>query len=849
MKKMRIYFKILNIVFLLCFCNILYSSQGDTKPLNTKSVNTKSVNTKPVNTKPADTKPVTTQEDATSTHMALPNAHPDASHTSAIIHPGQERPIVENTVSHSGQIVTIDSWSAVYTEFKPALHLKLKNIKLFLDQILPQISKLVHETKITQEKYERLKILEKTRDLGENIIVLNIQKNTRNNYLEYNLNFKRSLALLKAIQNELKSLNNCQAILKEISIKLQSKSKELIINEIGNYLEQIESLNKALNKSKVQLSAAITPAKKLNSSLLSFVKKQEQKRGKSVIKNFYSKFSAGSLNWVSAIPKSFISLFSALPYTLSIIFPSTLKQWVTVIVLFLASAILLAIFYFFIFRKNHIFLPFFYLLSLFVLTVISWLIGITLFSPKVIPFFFQIGVISLLYCLILLSELIAKKPGVLNKLRPIDFFPILMLQFIVGTGCFLFEIPQLLTFILWLSVLFISLIYIIVQITTKPFSLKIITFLGIIIIIVIMLIVCTLIGYLIFSMFLGMFIITMTIVLNLWVAVTNYIKYILYKRNLKHPHVIFIFLYGIGIPLFWTILLALLMFWVISVRLGFNFAYVIESFDNAGVFIMGKKVLLIDLSILIFLFFVFKNVLFGINIFVGLQTECKEDADSITTFAHLHFLNLVGWIIFILIVLGIFNIYLRYLTYIVGGLSLGIGFGFRQVVENIIGGITLWIDKSISIGDIIEFDKEFGIVVHIGLRCTRVKTMEQSYVSWPNNLLLSKKLTNWTKNHKMRFSKITVGIDYSVDLKKATRIMTESIKSNKYVKETPPPFIIFREFGNNSRIFDIYFCHHVNNELDSSAHESQIRFSLDEKFNEAGIEIPRQQVDINIKKK
>ena len=827
MKKMRIYFKIFSIVFLFCFCNILYSNQDNKKPVNTK--------------------PITTQPDATSTHIALPvsnTAHSGASPVSAQ-QEKKNRPIVLRAAS-TYQSTAIASWSVIYHEFQPALHLKLEEIKVLLKNVHSYISNLENETKITQEKFEKLKLLEKTKYLGENVRTLDVQKTTHSIYLKYNQMLIGEVLRLEGIQNDLKALNNCQTILKEISMKLQSE--KLIINEIGNYLEQIKSLNKPLNKSEVQLSAAIAPAKVLNSSLFSFVKNQEQKLGKSVIKNFNTKFSAWSLDWVSAIPKSFKSLFSALPYTLTIIFPTTLKQWVTVVVLFLASAILLVIIYFFIFRKYHMSLPLFYLLSMFVFTVDSWLIAIILFSPKVIPIFFQIGVISLLYCLIFLSELIAKKPGVFNKLQSINFFPILLLQFIVGTGCFLFEIPQLLTFVLWLSVLSISLISIIVQMTTKSFSLKVRISLGIGIIVIIILIVCTLIGYLIFSMFLGMFIITVTIVVNLGIAVTNYIKYIVYKRNLKNPHVIFIFIYGVGIPLFWTFLLALLMFWVISVRLGFNVAYVIETFDKSGFFLMGKRVLLIDLSILIFLFFVFKNMLYGINMFVRLQTE-SEDVKSITTFAHLHFVNLVGWFIFILIVLGFFNIYLRNLTYILGGLSLGIGFGFRQVVENIVGGITLWIDKSVAIGDIIEFDKEFGVVVHIGLRCTRVKTEEQSYVSWPNNLLISKKLTNWTKNCKMRFSKITVGIDYSVDLKKATKIMIESIKSCKHVMKTPRPFVIFREFGKSSRIFDIYFCHHINNELDSSVHESQVRYLLNEKLREAGIEIPYQQVDINIKKK
>ena len=156
-------------------------------------------------------------------------------------------------------------------------------------------------------------------------------------------------------------------------------------------------------------------------------------------------------------------------------------------------------------------------------------------------------------------------------------------------------------------------------------------------------------------------------------------------------------------------------------------------------------------------------------------------------------------------------------------------------------------EKPIKVGDIIEYENEFGVIEQIGIRCTRLKTEEQSHIVWPNNMLISNKLTNWTKNSHIMFSKITVGIGYNSNTEKAIKLMLQATESCHHVLKKPHPFVIFQDFGDNALIFDINFCHYIADELDSTHYKSNIRLKLIELLKQAGISIPYPQLDINMK--
>jgi len=93
----------------------------------------------------------------------------------------------------------------------------------------------------------------------------------------------------------------------------------------------------------------------------------------------------------------------------------------------------------------------------------------------------------------------------------------------------------------------------------------------------------------------------------------------------------------------------------------------------------------------------------------------------------------------------------------VGGLAVALA--ARPTIENVIGGLTLFADKPFRVGDICKLGEDIGYVEEIGLRSTRIRTLERSVVSIPNADLATMKIDNLGQRD-MRLLRTTLGLRY-----------------------------------------------------------------------------------------
>lgn len=91
----------------------------------------------------------------------------------------------------------------------------------------------------------------------------------------------------------------------------------------------------------------------------------------------------------------------------------------------------------------------------------------------------------------------------------------------------------------------------------------------------------------------------------------------------------------------------------------------------------------------------------------------------------------------------------------VGGLA--IGFGAQKTIENLFGGIMVISDKPVNVGDVCKVGEFFGTVEDIGIRSTRIRTLDRTVVSVPNGQLASMSLENFAMRDRIRFHH-TVGL-------------------------------------------------------------------------------------------
>ncbi len=79
---------------------------------------------------------------------------------------------------------------------------------------------------------------------------------------------------------------------------------------------------------------------------------------------------------------------------------------------------------------------------------------------------------------------------------------------------------------------------------------------------------------------------------------------------------------------------------------------------------------------------------------------------------------------------------------------IAIALAARPTLENFIGSLTLYADRPVRVGDLCRFGERFGWVQDIGLRSTRIRTLERSVATIPNSVFASQEILNFTRRDR-----------------------------------------------------------------------------------------------------
>jgi potassium efflux system protein len=126
------------------------------------------------------------------------------------------------------------------------------------------------------------------------------------------------------------------------------------------------------------------------------------------------------------------------------------------------------------------------------------------------------------------------------------------------------------------------------------------------------------------------------------------------------------------------------------------------------------------------------------------------------------------------------------LTVVLGALSVGIGLGMQNIVNNFVSGIILIFEKPFQIGDYVELADKKGKVLDIGIRASRMLTQQGSEVIVPNGDLLSGRLVNWTLSNSYLKTELLFKVNSDADLNSVKKIIEdEAGKAEDTIKNTP----------------------------------------------------------------
>jgi small-conductance mechanosensitive channel len=209
------------------------------------------------------------------------------------------------------------------------------------------------------------------------------------------------------------------------------------------------------------------------------------------------------------------------------------------------------------------------------------------------------------------------------------------------------------------------------------------------------------------------------------------------------------------------------------------------------------------------------------------------------------FFNIFVYFIALITTLSALGVDLTAFAVFGGALGVGVGLGLQKITANFVSGITLLMEKSIQIGDLIEVSGNTGWVRQLNIRYALIETSDGREILIPNEELISSRVTNWTHTTNLARIEIKVGIAYDADAKKARDLLLESAREHRRCLKDPEPTCWLREFGDSSLNFQLTFWIPDVKE-GRNGPQSEVMFTILDKFKAAGISIPFPQREMRL---
>ena len=219
-----------------------------------------------------------------------------------------------------------------------------------------------------------------------------------------------------------------------------------------------------------------------------------------------------------------------------------------------------------------------------------------------------------------------------------------------------------------------------------------------------------------------------------------------------------------------------------------------------------------------------------------LERGLRDSIITITTY--------VAWSLGLLLTLGVLGVNAASLAVVAGALSIGIGFGLQNIFNNFISGLILLFERPIQVGDYVEVNGLWAEVKQINVRATIVQTFDNASVIIPNSDFISQQVTNWSfKDPRMR-RQVDVGVAYGSDIELVRKTLLEIAAHTRQILKYPRPDVLFMDHADSALLFRLRFWTHVDNYWSTT---TEVRFELDRRFRELGIEIAFPQRDLHIR--
>jgi len=201
-------------------------------------------------------------------------------------------------------------------------------------------------------------------------------------------------------------------------------------------------------------------------------------------------------------------------------------------------------------------------------------------------------------------------------------------------------------------------------------------------------------------------------------------------------------------------------------------------------------------------------------------------------------------VIAVLVALPIVGIDITVLSVFGGALGVGIGLGLQRVAANYISGITILLDRSVSLGDVVTVDGFHGEVTRLTSRCIIVRGTDGTNAIIPNETLITSKVINHSYFRGRALLKLPVQVAHGTDLEKALRLLVEVAAAHPDVLKDPAPASSINAFADSGVNLELLAW--SENALQKLSIQTALNLAIYRAFAANGVAMPFPQREVRI---
>lgn len=300
----------------------------------------------------------------------------------------------------------------------------------------------------------------------------------------------------------------------------------------------------------------------------------------------------------------------------------------------------------------------------------------------------------------------------------------------------------------------------------------------------------------------------------------------------------------VGLPIMGVSSILISVYWAADV---FNLTeLVVRLFNARFIDVSNFSVSISSIVMVLVLWFIFAYISNTTIAFMQLHFNKKDSRTAASrNVMGKNVIQVLVWGIWLLISLAILHVSNTWLVVVSGGLSTGVGFASKDILENIYYGISLMAGR-INIGDWIECDGTRGRVSSISYTSTMIEATDGSVIAFQNSQLFTKNYKNLTRNHGFELSVVNFGVGYGTNVERMRKVIIAAVEALNipYIDKEKPLCVLFTEFGDNSINFKFICWVDVTKQVVT---ESKISECIYNTLNENDIEMPFPKRDVYIK--